>query len=1163
MAINSEHAGTVPENCFCPVCNAHMHLVKRSRPLDIHQSHKTFSSENGIKEQCHLKDNLQTFRTNFQQTMDRNKEKLLKLNPYLILDTDPTLDDSNYSNVLSRYPNSFGTVPENYFCPVCDVHMNKTKKSRPLDKQQEHNEFSADRIKERRCTIDRIQTLRTEFQQTTDRSSEKLLKLNPYPILNSGPTSNNLNYSNALSKSPHSFENKKKNYTTKPMYELEQNDRHNKVFQYHNNSRQREENENREDLEEFKNIDQFNFTPIKKSDMPIRQPPVHRQRKVLPTITPKPLISTNCILKKGCPSSAAINNLNNTNPINKDFMDILSRKTLVNHVRIATLMPVESKETFKPMKNIKDTPKAKESVIITKEDKQIIEQINPKPELMLNNDLYENQKPKLCDENSKTLTLITKNRTDNINNISVFPVNSLKTHMDLTSENARKSLESPIVQTLNKRIEQDFMTDEPNKLAFDHLFSGAQKQKDKFEYHSALRRSLFPYMPPYIRFSSHDIKGESFPLSLQKLLKWKLSSITPIVVRRTIQNSGFKLVRSEHCLVQNTTDPSVIRNQSNDNPISLQNHCGVTPPIVDAFCGVAPPPNELMMLPRSQSNDWVGTWGKHMKSLSFKELWEQQKLNHFPGTFQIGRKDRLWKNLQRLMLKYGKEHFGFMPTSYILPQEARILRQVWEKNDEDKWIIKPPASARGSGIRVISKWAQIPKKIPLVVQRYIDNPYLINDTKFDLRLYILITSINPLRLYLYDNGLVRFASVKYSSDLTTISDRYMHLTNYSINRLSSQYTENEDADACQGHKWTLRSLWTYMEKERKIDVKKLWKSLEDLVVKTVISGESPMSQMCSSNLSNRYNAYELFGIDVLFDEYLKPWILEVNISPSLHSSSPLDLAVKGPLVKDLMNMAGYHIPNKMSRSTHNTLLKVLGVKSTLCYDKRLYTFNLSAKEKEKQEYYTNIESREEYIDSILDDLLPDDIRHLIVYEDELTQVGSFQKVFPTTTSSKYHKYFDSSRYYNMLLDAWECKYSNNRGEGIAVLEKLCQLKIHLEVPDIDEDESKTCDVNPTTQIEVKKMLEKSGGDKISDPHQTVISGEKIQDKPKLTNTINNPTATPSTMSIKNVPDVPTKNNDSVLLQNGRKEDLEYELNRMRKHQNMYKYNITNNSNKIS
>lgn len=142
---------------------------------------------------------------------------------------------------------------------------------------------------------------------------------------------------------------------------------------------------------------------------------------------------------------------------------------------------------------------------------------------------------------------------------------------------------------------------------------------------------------------------------------------------------------------------------------------------------------------------------------------------------------------------------------------------------------------------------------------------------------------------------------------------------------------------------TLRSLWTYMERERKVDVKKLWDGLADLVVKTFVSGESLISQMCRSNLNNRYNAYELFGIDVLFDEFLKPWILEVkfdwsaklgyrfhvimvrqfffflrqvNISPSLHSSSPLDLAVKGPLVKDVMNIVGYHIPNKMSPDMH-------------------------------------------------------------------------------------------------------------------------------------------------------------------------------------------------------------------------------------------------------
>jgi len=78
-----------------------------------------------------------------------------------------------------------------------------------------------------------------------------------------------------------------------------------------------------------------------------------------------------------------------------------------------------------------------------------------------------------------------------------------------------------------------------------------------------------------INFSIIIITGETFPLPLQKLLKWKLSSITPIVVRQTIQNSGFKLIKSEHSLVKNATNPFITTNQSNPNAISLQNHCGV------------------------------------------------------------------------------------------------------------------------------------------------------------------------------------------------------------------------------------------------------------------------------------------------------------------------------------------------------------------------------------------------------------------------------------------------------------------------------------------------------------------------------------------------------------------------------------------------------------
>ena len=69
------------------------------------------------------------------------------------------------------------------------------------------------------------------------------------------------------------------------------------------------------------------------------------------------------------------------------------------------------------------------------------------------------------------------------------------------------------------------------------------------------------------------------------------------------------------------------------------------------------------------------------------------------------------------------------------------------------------------------------------VSRYVARPYLINGTKFDLRLYVLLTGVNPLRIYLYDDGLVRFASNKYTNDSSRVGDVFMHLTNYSINKV--------------------------------------------------------------------------------------------------------------------------------------------------------------------------------------------------------------------------------------------------------------------------------------------------------------------------------------------------------------------------------------------
>ena len=59
------------------------------------------------------------------------------------------------------------------------------------------------------------------------------------------------------------------------------------------------------------------------------------------------------------------------------------------------------------------------------------------------------------------------------------------------------------------------------------------------------------------------------------------------------------------------------------------------------------------------------------------------------------------------------------------------------------------------------------------------------------------------------------------------------------------------------------------------------------------------------NMASHYCGYELFGFDVLLDAKLKPWLIEVNISPSLHSSSPLDLDVKSPLATEVFNLGRF------------------------------------------------------------------------------------------------------------------------------------------------------------------------------------------------------------------------------------------------------------------
>ncbi len=84
----------------------------------------------------------------------------------------------------------------------------------------------------------------------------------------------------------------------------------------------------------------------------------------------------------------------------------------------------------------------------------------------------------------------------------------------------------------------------------------------------------------------------------------------------------------------------------------------------------------------------------------------------------------------------------------------------------------------------------------------------------------------------------------------------------------------------------------------------LWARIYDVILKSIISGEHYVLAAIKKNQLHRNNCFEVFGYDILLDSELKPWLLEVNLSPSLACESPLDTTIKANLIADTFNLLG-------------------------------------------------------------------------------------------------------------------------------------------------------------------------------------------------------------------------------------------------------------------
>ncbi|CAG2193524.1 TTLL7 [Mytilus edulis] len=381
------------------------------------------------------------------------------------------------------------------------------------------------------------------------------------------------------------------------------------------------------------------------------------------------------------------------------------------------------------------------------------------------------------------------------------------------------------------------------------------------------------------------------------------------------------------------------------------------------------------------------------------ELKPFQRINHFPGMGEITRKDCLARNMLKVSKEFPEE-YSFMPKSWILPSDYSQLvnysKDLKSKKKSKTFIIKPSNGAQGHGIQLFKNAEKIPATEHFIVQEYIEKPFLLDGYKFDLRIYVLITSCDPLRVFLFNDGLVRMSTEKYQNPAeSNINHMYMHLTNYSVNKHNEYYEKGETVDS--GSKRSIAFLNEYLRNKDR-DVALMWRNISDMIVKTLLVSMPHllhayrMCRPCAPSGSDSV-CFEVLGFDVLLDRNLKPWLLEINRSPSFGTDEKIDWDIKSALIENTIKLLNIKVSDK--RRNINAQKQEA--------QKRLYRTGKRPDAPDVSEYEKrriHFEKRKEELKELLARIKKQSLRE----DYDNRNMGKFRRIFPTEDKARQEKY---------------------------------------------------------------------------------------------------------------------------------------------------------------
>ena len=230
--------------------------------------------------------------------------------------------------------------------------------------------------------------------------------------------------------------------------------------------------------------------------------------------------------------------------------------------------------------------------------------------------------------------------------------------------------------------------------------------------------------------------------------------------------------------------------------------------------------------------------------------------------------------------------------SQILSNLETNLPQYKLNGYRNIWIMKPSNLSRGRGVTCVDSLQPIEQSLSatndsgLIVQKYIENPLIISNRKFDIRQWVLVTSINPLVIWMWKEPYVRFGAEDYKMD--DLNNIYSHLTNNSIAKHSKQFKKETKFE---GDMWTCNDFKKFLNEER-------WKKMHENIKNAIICSFYSVHH----EIKHRENSHELYGYDFMVDEDFNIYLIEVNASPALDYSTKITENAVKIMIKDLIEI---------------------------------------------------------------------------------------------------------------------------------------------------------------------------------------------------------------------------------------------------------------------